>query len=213
MTIKLKGGKVGSVKDLKSQLKKGSTQFFVRIPDEPLLVRFMEEPDEWINAFLHFDADVKASFPCADEDCPGCAAGLRKSKVYLANAVDLDAGKSVPLQMPVTVAKALVKYYDKYGTVVDRDYELSKEGTGIDTEYSVIPEGVSKVDIRRYDTFDLWDMVVTLWNDYQTALGATASDDVDDVDDDEEEAAPPPKKTTRKKVVRRPKADATPPPF
>ena len=40
--------------------------------------------------------------------------------------------------MPKSVAASLLKKYDKYATLLDRDYELSRSGAGLETEYDFI---------------------------------------------------------------------------
>lgn len=180
---KIRGGQVTSIKSLKSQLKKGGggAGFFTRIPSEgSLTVRFMTEPDGWVMFYEHYDQERKF-YPCAD-DCPGCAEGDRPSQRYLVNAIDQDENKVIPLVLPKTLASNVLKKYDKWATVTDRDYELSRTGDGRDTEYDVIPETPTRINLNRYEELDLWSLV------------EGQLQDEDDEDDEDEEERPVKKK-------------------
>lgn len=165
--------------------------------DGSLTVRFMTEPDQWVMYYEHYDA-VRKFYPCSD-DCPGCDEGDRPSQKYAANVVDVDEGKVVPLKMTKTLAASVLKRFDKYKTLLDRDYELTRTGTGRDTEYDSIPESPTKMNISRYEEIDLWALVE-----------AQLPSEEDDDDDDDEEETPRARrkggstratKTTRRKVV------------
>ena len=178
----IRGGKVKSITGLKTSLKKGggNGQYLKRIPaDDALTVRFLTEPTEWVTFYEHYDA-VKKFYPCTD-DCSGCTEGEKPSARYLANALDVSETKVVPLVMPKTVAASLLKKYDKYATLLDRDYELSRSGTGLETEYDVTPESPTKMNISR---FDLLDLMETL--EAQLEMSENTSDDDEDEDEEEE---------------------------
>ncbi len=184
----IRGGKVQSIAGLKASLKKGgggSSQYLTRIPaDGSLTVRFLTEPDDgWIEYFEHYDQQRKF-YPCSD-DCAGCAEGERPSARYLANALDVAEGRVVPLVLPKSVATSLEKKYAKYATLIDRDYEISRTGTGLDTEYDVTPEPPTKMNLTRFDPIDLWDLLET---QLELASGASVSSarDEDDEDDDDD---------------------------
>lgn len=184
----IRGGKVRSMKSLKSGLKKGGgAGYLSRVPaDGSLTVRFLTEPTEWVEYYEHFD-QVKKFYPCTD-DCDGCRAGETPSRRYLANALDVAENKVIPLVLPKTLAGSVTKKYDKYATLLDRDYELSREGTGFDTEYDVTPEPPSKVNVGRYDLLDLWALL-------EAQLESDGEDDEDDDEDDEPKSKRPAKKT------------------
>lgn len=229
---KIKGGKAGSIKALKSKLKKGGggDQFLSRVPaDGSIIVRFLEEPDQWVEYFEHFQRDRAGSwsFPCV-ENCQESHEGDDKPKKrYLCNAVDTQENKVVPLQLPVSAVSSLVKKYDKYGTILDRDYEISKSGTGFDTEYDVDAEPPTRMNLDRFDLLDL-DGILQAQVDgggdtddddeeedetprkskgpkkrpapIDTDDDDDAVDDDDDEDDDEDDA-PPPRKAMKKKAA------------
>lgn len=189
----LKGGKVNTIKALKSSLKKGSgANFLQRVPEEGIAVRFLTEPTEWVKYFEHYD-EVLKFYPCAD-DCPGCAEGNRASVRYLVNALDVAEGKVVPLVLPKTVAQQVLKKYERYNTLLDRDYEITRDGAGLDTTYDVNPEPPKSMKLSRYDLLDLMALL--------EAQLPSEDEDEDDEDDDEDEATPvrPTKKLPTKKL-------------
>lgn len=155
----IRGGKVKSIATLKSSMKKGGgSGYLARVPaDGALTVRFLTEPDEWITYFEHYDS-VRKFYPCTD-DCPGCTEGDRPSARYLANAVDVSETRVIPLVMPKSMAASVLKKYDKYATLLDRDYELSRTGTGLDTEYDVTPEPPTKMNLDRFDAIELMELL------------------------------------------------------
>lgn len=207
-TLKLKGGEVSSIKKLKASLKKssGGSQYMTRVPENgSLTVRFLTEPDgidgqnAWVETWMHYDENREPrNFPCV-EDCEYEADGGDKPrKCYLANVLDVDEGKVVPLQMPITLANVVLKKYEKFKTLLDRDYELTREGTGFDTEYDATPETPRKMKLDRYNLIDLNEMLLNMLNGEST--------DEDDDDDDEDEK--PRKKSSKgglskKKPIKR----------
>lgn len=189
---KIRGGKVKSIAGLKSALKKGGgSEYLTRVPqDGAITVRFITEPTGWVNYYEHYDA-VRKFYPCTD-DCPGCLEGDRPSQRYLVNAVDVAEGKVVPLVLPKTAAASALKKYEKYGTLFDRDYEITRSGQGFDTEYEVVPEPPTKMNIDRFDPLDLWEIL-------EGQLGMA-----DDADGDDEDADDTPAPKASKRPVKKP---------
>lgn len=203
--VKIAGGKTGSVTRLKKDMAKstGGTTWIKGIrADEDLTVRFLTEPDDWYSYREHYDPENKF-FPCIgrDNDCPGCEHPSEKvqrtSRRYLANALDVEAGRVVPLKLPLDLANRLVNRYERAGdTIVDRDYTLHRMGSGLDTTYDVTPEEKSKVNIKSYDVIDLEQVLIEQFEDAfdmvsepkKTAKKTTRQsmdiDDDSDVDDD-----------------------------
>jgi hypothetical protein len=183
MAKRISGGKVKGLAGLRKSIKRSSGDGAItRIPkDAPLVVRFAQEPDEWYEFFNHWDDTTKKSSICVSSDCEGCADGLKQTKRFLANAVDIDKSKMIAVELPVTLVSLLLKRLDKYHTLMDRDYELTKNGQGTDTEYDAISEGRSKFNLEMYELLDLGEVLAE-----QVA-------DRDDADDEEEEVLPPPR--------------------
>lgn len=188
MGINIKGGEAGNIKKLKSDLKKssGGGTWVKSIPkDEELKVRFLTEPSEWFKYEEHYIEDVNY-FPCTGDDCPGCAAmkkdkKARSSRRYLANALDVENERVVPLKLPATLANRLVSRFERYGTLMDRDYVLIREGSGTNTVYDADTEPKSKRAVSKYDLLDLEKVLVEQFED---AFGEDGDDDSDDGDDE-----------------------------
>ncbi len=193
MPKQIRGGKVTSINSLRSSVKKGggSGSYLTRIPsDGSLTVRFLTEPTEWIAYFEYYDAEQKRFFPSVE----GVQTQERPAARYLANALDVAESRVVPLVMPKSVAASLLKKYDKYATLLDRDYELSRSGAGLDTEYDVTPEPPTKMNLERYDLLDLMGLLESQLEDVPV--------NSDDDDEDEEDEKP----VARKSIKSTPKS-------
>lgn len=191
---KLRAKKVTSMNSLKQSLKKGSgSEYLSRVPEGEVVVRFLTEPTEWIDYSEHYDA-VNKFFPCVIGECPACLEGNRPSGRYLANALNRDEDKVIPLVIPKTLAGTLQRKYDRYKTLLDRDYILEREGQGMDTTYDATPETPTKLNVSKYDLLDLWTLLEAQLVDSRD----DDDDDVDDEDDIEEVEEVAPKKKARK---------------
>lgn len=166
--VKIVGGKTGSVSRLKKEAQRSGGRTWIRgiKAGEDLTIRFLTEPDEWYSYREHYDKEVYF-FPCIgkEQDCPGCHSDdekvQRTSRRYLANALDVDTGQVVPLKLPLDLANRLVARYERYGnTIMDREYELHRMGSGLDTTYDVTPEAPQSLDTSRYQLIDLEEVLV-----------------------------------------------------
>ena len=180
---------MGSLKALKQSMAKGSGGAFIKyIPKNGSMnVRFVQEPEEWVNYVEHFDPMLRKSFPCNGEaSCPGCASGERKSSRYLANAVDLDdKNRVIPLQLPKDLANRLVVKYEKWGSITDRDIELSRSGEGLDTVYDLEADAKRPINLAQFQPLDL---LKVLDDAYANVFGGGAAvDDEDTLTGDEDD--------------------------
>lgn len=163
------GQKMGSLKTLKQSLQKGGggSAWIKYVPKNGSMnVRFIQEPEEWMNYVEHFDTTLRKSYPCNGENtCPGCTTGERKSNRYLTNAVDVDSDRVIPLQLPKDLANRLVVRYERNGTLTDRDFELSRSGEGLDTVYDLDAQAVDRKNITKYQPLDLMKVLTDAYND------------------------------------------------
>jgi hypothetical protein len=199
---KLKGGKVGSIKTLKRNIKRSSQSGdrLVRIgADESLTGYFLTEPDEWQQYDEHYMKDHQPQwyFPCVESDCEGCDAGERSSNRHLASFLNTDENMVVPLVIPVTLAEDLVVFFDRYGTLMDRPYELMRTGSGKnDTSYKALPEAPNpRFKLDRFTPLDLNAVLLS-------QLPATDDDDDDD-DEDEDEPIRPKRRMVAKPMKKK----------
>lgn len=193
------GQKMGSIQKLKKSLAKGASNsaWIKYIPkNSSMNVRFIQEPEEWVNYAEHWDAGMRKSYPCTGEaSCPGCQNGSRKTYRYLTNAVDTDSDRVIPLQLPKDLANRLVVRYERNGTMIDRDYELSRAGEGTDTVYDLESGPASKRNLTKYTPLDL---LKVLQDAYDEVFGPD-----EDADESEEDMArakskrPKPKKSAK----------------
>lgn len=163
------GRKTGSLKRLKETLAKGGGNgaFIKYTPKNGSInVRFLQEPEEWVSYNEHYDLLLKASYPCSGEvDCPGCAGGERKSQRYLVNAVNLDdKDRVIPFQLPKDLANRLVIKYEKWGSITDRDMEISRSGEGLDTVYDFDASAPDKKNLAKYVPLDLLKVLEDVYN-------------------------------------------------
>lgn len=188
----IRGGRVKSVKALKNSMKKGGNfGGLKRVGEDPLTVRFLQEPEEWFEFFEHYDEREKRYVVCTD-DCDYCADDSRPSKRALANVVVIDESKVEPLAMAATLVSRLLNRYDKYGTLLDRDYEIIRSGKGFDTEYDVTPEDARRMNLGRFEILDLQEVLEGLSPEeddedekpvVKRKSGARRTDDEDDEDE------------------------------
>lgn len=173
----LKTAKAGSIKALRASLERkggGNDAFLQRVPaDDSITVRFLTEPPEWQSYFEHYDQVMKY-YPCSDDNCPGCVEGGRPTQRYLANALDVQGDRVIPLVIPKTLVTKLLHSYDRYDTLTDRDYELIRIGSGLDTDYDRQAEMPQRRPTKQHTLLDLAEV---LENQLKRATGDTGSDD------------------------------------
>jgi hypothetical protein len=173
----------GSAKNAKQALKGGGSSGPLRRlkPDETLKVRFLQEPGDWSRAYYHW---LGQDFLWCNKmkSCPGCATGDRAKQIVLANAVvfgsdnDKEMGKVIVMQMAPTLANSLLKFHEKRKTLLDRDYDLTREGAGLDTVYSADPDDPKKRILSRFGLHD-YDEVIQAELDGQVIPSSSGNED------------------------------------
>jgi len=129
----------------------GGGTFIRAFKEGDTVIHFLTEPAEWVGYLEHYNPNPGGfSFPCTQENtCPGCNSELEKMrskgrKVVIPVVVD---DKWVNLyKIPKKFAERLAKRADRFGTLLDRSYVITRTGTGIDTDYDV-----ESGDKDRYD--------------------------------------------------------------
>jgi hypothetical protein len=187
--MNISGKKMGNIKALKESLKKGGSSlntFIKNVPAEGITVRFITEPEEWFGFYEYWNDESRNFVPMAiGEILPD---GARASFRYLASAVDIETDRVIPIKLAKTTANSLILKYDKYGTMIDRNYELQKHGEGLDTTYDVTPDAPSKLNLAKYEAFNLEDILIkaraSALGEKDTSQSVSSLDD-DDIDEDE----------------------------
>ena len=116
-------------------------------------IRFLSDMDDGMKVKFHDSFDRGINCPCRenfDEDCPLCEdEDLRTRDMYIWSVWDYEA-KEVKLLMAAvnncSPIPAIVGMYDVYGTLLDRDYVITRSGKQQNTTYSVVP--MDKVKFR-----------------------------------------------------------------
>ena len=195
---------MGNIKTLRESLKKGGSSlntFIKNVPAEGITVRFLTEPEEWFGYYEYWNDEGKTFVPMAQgEVLPD---GARPSFRYLTQALDISSDRVIPLKLAKTAANSLILKYDKFGTMLDRNYELQKHGEGLDTTYDVTPDAPSKLNLAKYELFDLEKILVdaraSALGETDTAASTPSVDDDEVDDDDDDDDAPSGLSDKRKK--------------
>lgn len=177
MVQTIAGGKVGSLKNLKQTLKAGGGPLSWVPKEGAITVRFLTEPEDWFGFYEHYDETARKSYPCVEGDCPGCATDTKRTFRYVANALDTEKDKVIALLLPKSLANRLTARYERYDTLMDRDYELFRTGSALDTEYDLNPEAPKKRAVAKYELLDLGDILQQVWD---AVWGETNGDDDED---------------------------------
>lgn len=150
------------IEAFRRSLKKASSggKFLKRVPNEGIEVRFRTEPNGWLRYYEHYNADMEPrSVPCT-EDCPRDEIpkdrNNSRSVRWLADVVDVDAGRQEALSLNKTTVGHLMKYYDKFGTLMDRTFTISKDE---ENNFTVMSDGPSRFKDRGYKDIDLMAML------------------------------------------------------
>jgi len=161
----IKGGTFKSVGHLKGMFSKSAATLIQNVPaDNTKVVRFLTEPDNWFAYQEYWDNEMRRYIPVVE----GVEPPVRPSQRFLAQVVDRESDQVIALKMPKDLANRLVVRYERYQTIMDRDYEIMRSGKGLDTTYDVTPEPASEFDSSKYTKIDLLDILQTA---YKSSMG------------------------------------------
>jgi hypothetical protein len=202
--------KYGSVAKARSSIKSSASGAGIiqRVQaGEPKMVRFQTEPNEWYEAYFHWPEGGQPTWCPGGEkkskDCTDCQNGESKRKAVLATVFDRASGQIAVLQMTPTAADGVLARYEKFGESVRTcDYEIRREGNGLNTKYVVDYEPKSKFNYARYE-----DQLPDIGEVIEAEMAAQGNGSSEPEDDDEDEE---PRSTRRSSS--RPKARKRPEP-
>lgn len=147
---------MGLLDDIKTQVKKSGTnkgKFVYFKPGNKVRVRFLSDMEEGIKVPFHDSFARSVNVPCQEifgRTCPHCEdEELRHRDQFMWPVWDYEANEVKLLLGAVNNASpipALVGMYDVYGTMMDRDYVITKNGSGTTSNFSVVP--MDKVKFR-----------------------------------------------------------------
>ena len=158
----------------------GSGGDFMRyIKDGPQSFRFLQEPNDWLRYWEHYNP-MGFSFPCADPDmqdpasCPGCSSDLEKMKKparrFAGNVLTSYNGIDYVnvLKVGTMVFDKLENRFDRFGTICDRDYTITRyktSGDRYDFDVEGDPPTPLPQPVTSYQLKDVEQMLVDAYND------------------------------------------------
>jgi hypothetical protein len=193
---------MGLVNDIKNQVKNSGInkgKFIYFKPGVKVRIRFRQDMDDGMKVLFHDSYAQGINVPCQEifgKKCKYCNNDeLRHRDSYIWSVYDYEAKEDKLLLSPVnncTPIPALVGMYDTYGTITDRDYVITRNGTQQQTTYSVVP--MDKVSFKNNTSKPFSESKII------SLLKKAFSDEVP-VDEDEDEDEEPKKKAKKSKVV------------
>lgn len=196
---------------------------------EARTVRFLHEPfnkrNPWVEYQEHYvpgsGGGNGAYVPCI-EDCR-LDGDIRAGKRWYVNVWDRDSKQVRLLKLTGAMIENLIIKYERRGTIMDRDYSITRTGEGTDTKYHIEAEEKEAFDQRNVKLIDIMGYLDQQAQSYYggvKGMKAKASsidddedeEDVEDVEDDEEdedeeEVAPRKKPVAKKATSRRAPVD------
>lgn len=137
------------ISDIKNQIKKSGAnkgKFIYFKSGNKVRVRFLNDMEDGFKVLFHDSFKRGINVPCQEffgRDCPYCDDDdLRHRDLYAWTVYDYDA-KEVKILMGAgnsfSPVPALVGMFEAYGTLIDRDYIITKQGSQTNTSFSVAP--------------------------------------------------------------------------
>ena len=174
------GTKSNDIGDIKKAIKAGTggnTYIAYLKSGKDMKARFLTQPTEWLKYREHY-SDATKFFPCTNDKntCPGCTSDNEKMKRastrYLANVLDVETSKVIPLKLPLDLANRLITRYERNNNdMTNRDYLLIRTGSDFNnTEYDCEQEDKSPLDVSRYAN-QLHDLESLLVASFEEAFG------------------------------------------
>ena len=197
MTVTIKRNKITSIEEFEKRFeKRASSNSGVKWPTRLgkdgrnfFSVRFLTEPNEWVNYEQYYDPAIKRYVVATEENEDSYSErNIKPSIIHLAAAVDVATSEVIVLELKWTLVKEVnalrTKYAEKGKSLSDFDIELERRGEGKETEYRASYDGSSDVDVSRYEIpgdYKSWQDY--LWDVVELVSG-NDKDDSDGVDDE-----------------------------
>jgi hypothetical protein len=185
---------------------------------EARTVRFLHEPygkTAWVEYYEHYvpgsGGGNGAYVPCID----GCKldGDIRASRRWFVNVWDRDSKQVRLLKLTGRMVENLMIKFERRGTMLDRDYSITRTGSSTDTEYHIEAEEKERFDTKNIKLIDIQAFLDQQAQSYYggaKTIKAKASsidddededdvEDIEDEDDEDEEEAPTKKKVASKK--------------
>lgn len=205
---------VASIKDRMEKAKKGANgggKLFYLKDGQKRRVRFVNDMEDAVVVSFH---SVWQSYnhPCLKyygKSCEHCAdSDARHDDWYVWTVYDYESKKrglfmyKANEKSPVPY---MVEFYGSYGTIVDRDYTLSRTGTSFNTSYKLVPLDKTKFKVKDVKPFTKKEIFEILKEEFDLDEMLDDSEDADEDEladgyyDDDEDEAPKKKKSKKSK--------------
>ena len=138
-----------SLENIKKEIQKSGAskgKFLYFKEGAKIRVRFLTDFEDGMEIPFHDSFQLGINVPCQEvfgRDCDYCDnEDLRTRNMYVWSVYDYEL-KEVKLLMAAvnncSPVGTLAAMYESYGTLLDRDYEIKRNGTGQSTSYGVVP--------------------------------------------------------------------------
>jgi hypothetical protein len=201
---------MGLIDDIKNQVKKQGAnkgKFLYLKPGVKVRVRFLQDMEEGIKVLFHDSYALGVNVPCQEIYNRECKhhdnEDLRHRDMYMWTVWDHDAKEERILLAAVNQCSpipSLVSMYETYGTLLDRDYVLTKVGSGQGSSVSVVPMDKAKFKNKEAKPFSESKMLKLLDKAYPDSDG-------DEEEEEDEEDDKKSKKHGNKKPDSKGKKD------
>lgn len=152
----------------------GSRMNYLKLEDgAKKRIRFLVDEDGLLSLKYH-NVTLKVNgkkqyrkYACTeDETCLLCKCEDKDIKKvsyrFRIPVLDIEADEVAIWEGGVKVAQQLIDVFDEYGTLTDRDYKLSRTGTGLGTTYNLMPTDKAERDISKYEIPENYGLVPSL---------------------------------------------------
>ena len=218
-TIKVRTATHADSKSLQDSAKQMPSVRLTFKEGEARTVRFLHEPfgkTPWVEYYEHYvpggGGGNGAYVPCID-NCR-LDGDVRAGKRWYVNVWDRDSKQVRLLKLTGAMVENLIIKYERRGTIMDRDYSITRTGEGTDTKYHIEAEEKERFDQRNIKLIDIvqyLDQQAQAYYGGSRGLKARSSsidddedeDDVEDVEDEDEDEDEAPRRKTAAKTSRR----------
>jgi len=189
---------------------------------EARTVRFLHEPfgrTPWVEYYEHYvpggGGGNGAYVPCI-ENCR-LDGDIRAGKRWYVNVWDRDSKQVRLLKLTGAMVENLIIKYERRGTILDRDYSITRTGEGTDTKYHIEAEEKEAFNLRNIKLIDIEGYLDQQAQGYYgggrnvkaraESIDDEDEDDVEDVEDEDEDEDE--EEAPRRKTVAKGKATTT----
>lgn len=150
--------------------------------DSKLRVRFLQEIEDGVKVKIHDSFEKGVTVICQEllgEDCHYCDDDeLRHRDAYVYSVWDYEASEIklfIGYPNAYNPLPSLVAMYESYGTMMDRDYVIQKDGKGMNSRVSVIPMDKVKFKNKKAKAYSEKKMLEILNKAYPTGESESES--------------------------------------